>query len=163
MAGDSSSGSAASRRSAASRALSLSSSSRIGSATRKVAHAALTLAEQVAHAAQAQILARDDEAVVAPDEDVEPLLRLGADVAEQDAVRRLRAAPDAAAQLMQLRETEALGMLDEHHRRVGDVDPDLDHRRGDEDVDLAVAEAAHDRVALVGGNAAVQQRDAALP
>ena len=38
--------------------------------------------------------------------------------------------------------------------------PDLDHRRRDEHVDLAVAEAAHDRVALLAGDAPVQERDA---
>ena len=30
---------------------------------------------------------------------------------------------------MELRDAEAVGVLDHHHRRVGDVDADLDHRR----------------------------------
>ena len=46
--------------------------------------------------AQAQIFARDDEAVVAPDEDVEALPRLGTDIAQQDAVGRLRPSSHAA-------------------------------------------------------------------
>jgi hypothetical protein len=30
---------------------------------------------------------------------------------------------------MELREAEALGTLDQHHRGVGDIDPHLDHGR----------------------------------
>ena len=41
-------------------------------------------------------------------------------------------APDAAAQLVELGETEAFGALDDDQRRIGDVDPDLDHRRRDQ-------------------------------
>ena len=54
-----------------------------------------------------------------------------------------RAAPaDAAAQLVQLGDAEAVGALDHHHRRLGHVDADLDDRRRDEDLELAGAEAA---------------------
>ena len=48
--------------------------------------------------------------------------------------RALRTHP--AAQLVQLGDAVALGPLDQHHRRVGDVDPDLDHRGRDQDVGL---------------------------
>ena len=74
----------------------------------------------------------------------------------------MRAAADAAAQLVELRQPEALGVLDHHHRRVGHVDADLDHRRRDEDVELAADERAHDAVLGVLLQAAVQQRDAEL-
>ena len=57
---------------------------------------------------------------------------------DQQAVRLLRAAADAAAQLVELREAEAVGLLDDHDRRVRDVDADLDHRRRDEHVELAL-------------------------
>ena len=93
-------------------------------------------------------------------EDLQPLGHIRAHVAEQDAVRLLRAASDAAAELMELREPESLRVLDEHHRRVRHVDAHLDHRRRDEQVDLAVAKPAHDVVALFARDAAVQQRDA---
>ena len=56
---------------------------------------------------------------------------------DEQAVRLLRPAPDAAAQLVKLREAEAVGLLDDHHGRVRDVHADLDHRRRDEDVELA--------------------------
>ena len=56
---------------------------------------------------------------------------------DEQAVRLLRAAADAAAQLVQLGEPEAVGLLDDHDRRVRDVDADLDHGRRDEHVELA--------------------------
>ena len=43
------------------------------------------------------------------------------------------AAADAAAQLVQLRQAEPLGVLDHHQRRVRHVDADLDDRRRDQD------------------------------
>ena len=54
-----------------------------------------------------------------------------------------RAAPDPAAQLVELREPEPIGALDDHHRRLRDVDADLDDGRPDEHVELAVAEPGH--------------------
>ena len=39
-------------------------------------------------------------------------------------------APDAAAQLVQLRQAEALGMLDHHQRGVRHIDTDFDHGSG---------------------------------
>ena len=69
---------------------------------------------------------------------------------EQEAVRLVAAAPHAAAQLVQLREAEAVGVLDHHRRRVRDVDADLDHRRRHEHVHLGGREGAHRRRALGG-------------
>ena len=86
----------------------------------------------------------------------ELLLRAG----DEQAVRLLRPAPDATAQLVELREAEAVGLLHDHDRRVRDVDADLDHRRRDEHVDLARLERRHDRAALGGLEAAVQAADA---
>ena len=42
----------------------------------------------------------------------------------------LSTAPDPPAQLMELRESEAFGVLDHHDRRLGYVDADLDHSGG---------------------------------
>ena len=66
--------------------------------------------------------------------------------ANEEAPRRVAAAPDAAAELVELREAEAVGVLDDHHRRVRHVDADLDHGRGDEHVELAGAERGHHRL-----------------
>ena len=54
----------------------------------------------------------------------------------------VRAPADPAPQLVELRDAEAVGVEDHHHRRVGHVDADLDHGRRDEHVELAGAEAA---------------------
>ena len=66
-----------------------------------------------------------------------------------------RAAPDPAAQLVELREAEPVGALDDHHRRRRHVDADLDHGRADEHVQLAVAEAGHLGVTFGGLHPAV--------
>ena len=54
----------------------------IGDAKRR--HAALTLAEQVAHASNAHILSRNLETVFGAREDLQPLRDIGTHVAEQD-------------------------------------------------------------------------------
>ena len=60
---------------------------------------------------------------------------------------------------MELREPEAIGMFDHDQRRIGHVDPDLDHRRRDEHAELPGRERAHHRVLLGGLHLAVDQPD----
>ena len=55
------------------------------------------------------------------------------------------AAPDAPAQLVQLRQAETLGVLDHHQRGVGHVHADLDDRGGDQQLDAALRECLHHR------------------
>ena len=57
----------------------------------------------------------------------------------------MRAAPDAAAQLVQLGQPEAIGVLDHDDRGVGDVDADLDHGRGHQHVGHPARESLHGR------------------
>ena len=59
----------------------------------------------------------------------------------------------ASPQLMEGREAEAVGVIDEHDRRVGDVDAHLDDRRGNENARLARAEARHGGVLVVSRHA----------
>ena len=73
-----------------------------------------------------------------------------------------RPPPDSPPQLMELRESETLGMLDEHDARVRDVDADFDDGGRDEDVDGVVTERAHRGVAFVRLQAAVHQPDPQL-
>src|SRR6516165_7088760 len=86
-------------------------------------HARLARAEKLPRTANVQIPARDLEAVVVLVDDLEP--RLGRlrhwFLEQQDALAFRRTATYPATQLMQLREPEALCMLDHHHRRVGHV------------------------------------------
>ena len=50
---------------------------------------------------------------------------------------RVSPASYTAAQLMELRQPESIGVFDRHKRGVGDIDPDFDDRGGDEHLDLA--------------------------
>ena len=70
---------------------------------------------------------------------------LRARVGEQQAEGLVRTAADAPAQLVQLRDAVAVGLLDHHHGRVRHVDADLDHARRDQHVDLARRESRHHR------------------
>ena len=71
------------------------------------------------------------------------------------------AAADPAAQLVELGEAEALGMLDDHHGGRRHVDADLDHRGRDQDRQPAVGEGRHGRLALGALQPAVHQPDLA--
>ena len=128
-----------------------------------VGQAALPGAQQLAGAAQAQILLGDAEAVLGLAHDGEPRLgglaeRLGV---EQQAGRLGGAAADAAAQLVELGEAEALGVLDHHHGRGRHVDADLDHGGRDQDRQSSLGERRHGRLALGALQAAVHQADLA--
>ena len=122
--------------------------------------AALDEAQHVALAAQLPVALRELEAVADLGDRLEPRLRgLVGRVGDEHAERRHLAAPDAAAELVELREPEPIRALDDHHRRLGHVDPDLDDRRADEHVQVAVAEARHLGVAVGGLQPAVHEPD----
>ena len=63
----------------------------------------------------------------------------------------------APAQLVQLSESEAVGVLDDHDRGVGNIDAHLDDRCGHEHLDLAFAELLHDLALGLSAHAAVKQ------
>ena len=70
---------------------------------------------------------------------------------------------DAAAQLMQLRQPEPLGMLDDHHRRIRHVDADFHDRGRHQDLKLArPANAFITRSLRIRLHPPVQQPDAVL-
>src|SRR5262249_29782197 len=96
----------------------------------------LTRTEQLARPALGESLLCDPEAVAGGDHRVEAAAAVLAEApaGEQQTVRCGDAPTDAAAQLMELREAEPIGVVDDHHGRRGHVDTDLDHRRGDEHV-----------------------------
>ena len=70
----------------------------------------------------------------------------GRQLGDEQAPARRRSTTDPAAELVELRDAEPLGVHDHHDRRVRDVDADLDHGRRDEHVDSTVGERAHRRV-----------------
>jgi hypothetical protein len=81
-------------------------------------------------------------------------------VGEEDAVGLFGAAADAAAELVELGEAEAVGVFDDHDGGVGDVDADFDDGGGDECVDEVLSEAFHDVLPGFAGEAAVDEADA---
>src|SRR2546421_338627 len=83
------------------------------------ARAMLTRAEKFPGAAKFQIHLGDLKPIARARHRVQAFLRaVGGARRYENAIRRLRSASDAAAQLMQLREAEALGVVDQHDRRV---------------------------------------------
>src|SRR5262245_17276318 len=76
--------------------------------------------EEISRPAQLEVALRDREAVARRGHRLQPLARVigPGRLIHQEAVRFPLAAPDAAAQLVQLRETEPLGVLDHHDGRV---------------------------------------------
>ena len=136
---------------------------------RRVAHqvrdaecllAGLPGSQDVAGAAQFQVLFGDHEAVTGFPHDREPRPGEFAQgwLEQQDAMALDAAAADAAPQLVQLCQSEPLGVVDDHERRVGYVHTHFDDGGRDEYVDLAGLEAAHDLAALGSGEPAVHER-----
>jgi hypothetical protein len=73
------------------------------------------------------------------------------------------AAPaDAAAQLVQLRQAQALGVFDDHQAGVGHVHADFDHRGGDQQLQVAGLELGHHRGFFRRLHAPVDQPDLQL-
>ncbi len=71
----------------------------------------------------------------------------------------MAASADTTAELMELRDAEALGVADDHHRGVRYVNAHLDDRRGDQDVQHTRGKPAHDVRLFVGRETAVQHAD----
>src|SRR5690606_13399321 len=88
-----------------------------------------------------------------------PFSSLRTDIANQDAVGRIRTATNATAKLVELRKSESLRVLDQHHRGIRHIDPYLDNRRSDKHIHRTIAEAAHYRVLLCRRQPPVQQGD----
>src|SRR5207245_6553938 len=102
----------------------------------------LARAEELPGPAELQVAPRDLEAVRGLADHLEPLARQARErrAVQQHAAARLRAPPDAPAQLMQLREPEPLGVVDHHEGRIRHVDPPLAARGGNEELDLPCLE-----------------------
>ncbi len=127
-------------------------------------HTGLTAAEDFAGAAQLQVGLRDLEAVGGRAHRFEPAFRGVRQryLVHQHALAGSGAAADAAAQLVQLRQAETLGVFDDHDAGVGHVDADFDHRGRDQQLRLAVLERVHLRVLFVGLQTPVNQADAQI-
>ena len=117
----------------------------------------LLRAEELARAAQLHVRLGESEAVGRLLHQLQALAGILAGlVAKEQAVALLRPPADAPPELVELREPEAVGALDHHHRGVRDVDPDFDHGSRDEDVGLPGDPDSFDVPILAGDYVNVQ-------
>ncbi len=70
-------------------------------------------------------------------------------------MRRVLAAANAPAELVQCRQAKAFGTLNEHHGGVGNVDTDLDNAGGHQDVEFASGKFVHNVLLFGSSKAAV--------
>ena len=129
--------------------------------------AGLLRAEQLAGAADLEVAHRDREAgaeLGVVGERGEPRPRLRGQLArvgvEEIRVRGRVGAADAAADLVELREAERVGALDDQRVRLRDVDPRLDDRRRDEHVGVAAQEGVHPLLELLLAHLPVRDEEA---
>ena len=111
-------------------------------------------AGQVPRTALLQIGFGDREAIVARLQEPQAFVLA---VADQDAAPRVLAAPDATAQLVQRRQTEALGVADHDQSRFGYIHSDFDDGRRNEAVDLTRPKRLLGTLTLLGLEASVDQ------
>ena len=71
-------------------------------------------------------------------------------------------ASDAAAELVQLAQAEALGIFHYHQRRVRHVHADFDDRRGHENIQFTRGKIGHDPVLVLRLHLAVHTADAQI-
>ena len=81
----------------------------------------------------------------------------------ENAPRLAHAATDPSAQLVELRQPEPIGGLDDHDRGGGHIDPDLDDRGGQDDLDIAAPETIRDGLAFVAAEPTVEDPDLEPP
>ena len=117
--------------------------------------------EEVAGTAQLEILLGYLEAVVGVTHGLKPLLGGVAEAslcsADEYAVGLFLSASDSSAQLMELGESEALGVFNYHKAGARHVDSDLDDGGGDQYLHLARGEAAHYVILVRGLHFAVNE------
>ena len=128
----------------------------------ELGEAGLARAEELAGAALLEVELGEFEAVLRGDHGIEADVGLFGDLVagHQNAVAFGGSAADASAELVELREAEAFGVIDDHDAGVGDVDADLDDGGRDEDVDVAALEAGHGDFLVVGAESAVEEAEA---
>ena len=81
---------------------------------------------------------------------------------KQNAVAFDRAAPDPSAELMQLRESQTLGVLDNHQARIRHIDSHFDYGCRNEQIDFGRLEARHDLGLFTRFHAPVDEANAYL-
>ena len=127
--------------------------------------AALAFAEDFAGAADFEVLHGEGETgtqIVGGGDGIEPFFGIFGDVfgGEQISVGLVVAAADAAAQLVQLRQAEFVGAVDDDGVGVGDVDTGFDDGGTQQDVETLLQKVAHHLLELAFAQLAVCHADA---
>ena len=108
-------------------------------------NAMLARAQELTRTPQSKVFLGDPETVPMPPEDFQSLTgRAGRCIGEQQAKGLSASAPNPAPQLVKLTEPVAVGVLNRHHRGIGHVHADLDHRGGHQCIELTTSEPLHD-------------------
>jgi hypothetical protein len=124
-------------------------------------HSGLPYTQHLARPAQLEVLPRNFETVVCCAQRSEPLAR---HLRKRRLVHQYTAALHSTAtytatQLMQLREPEPLGILDNHEGSVRNINPDFDDRCRDQQVDFPTFEGGHTLRLVLFLQTAVHQAD----
>src|SRR5882724_1784746 len=127
----------------------------------KAGNAGLPGAEEFSGTAEFKIELGDLKPITRVDHGVEAALAFLGDFSavHQNAVRLGGAPSNAPAKLMELRQAEAIGVLDHHDACVGNVDAYFDYRSRDQHIDLATLKLAHHMFLVAGIETSVQQAD----
>lgn len=102
----------------------------------------LAESEERSRSSEFQIFFREKESVAAFDQCLKTLT-LGIFSRKKETIRGFRSATDTPPELMQLGKSESVGVLDNHHSCIGDVDTDFDDGCGDEYMDISVLKLSH--------------------
>src|SRR4029077_8149020 len=124
----------------------------------------LARAEEFAGAAELQVALGNFETVGRCYHSFDSLARIPRDGMRrnEDALGFFGAAADAPAELVNLRESETIGMLDNHHSGVWNIHANFDHGCSYENLQLTAAETFHHCILLVVFQPAVEQAHAHL-
>ena len=123
--------------------------------------AALSGTQDFAAAAQLQIFFGNQKTVFGLFHDVKTLMSgfaQGLPVKQQTS-RRLKPAFDSSAQLVQLRQSETLGMFNHHNGGFRHIYADFNHRRRHQQFNLTAFKPLHNRVFVFFFHLAVHQSD----
>src|ERR1043165_2991973 len=116
----------------------------------QIAQAVLPCAEELAETAQPGVFFGELETITLAADDTQPLTRLRRRHARNEIEFAGDSAPaDSATQLMQLRQAKAIRVLDDHQRRIGNIDANLDYHGRHQQIELMVAEELHHTVLLI--------------
>ena len=123
----------------------------------------LFCAKKISRPAQAQIGFRQFEAIRVMAKSFETFSRQTIPLIRVQNTERLAFSPaDTSTQLMQLGQTEALRIHNQHERSVGVVYPDLNNRRTDQDLNVATHEGGHGLLFFICLDLAMQEGHATI-